>query len=238
LSCTDATDCTAVGNINYNEPIYVTETRGTWGTPTEITGVPGGEGRLNAVSCINASDCTAVGIDGDDLPIYVTSTATIDTVSFVSDGGAAVSSLSGPDGSSIALPSDTYPGYSFSGWFTAANNGTEVGGAGSSYVIPSGGTTLYAQWRSLCATGLHPYVLSASYSQSTFTGLFCVNANGVGTYTQGLLSGIGSVTTVKGTTVIAALGKNLVLAGSTNGTKGTLVELAPAPIKLGTFTLS
>jgi len=36
--------------------------------------------------------------------------------------------------------------------------------------------------------------------QRTFTGLFCVNAKGFGTYTQGLLSGFGSVTVVKGTT--------------------------------------
>ena len=44
------------------------------------------------------------------------------------------------------MPSDTFPGYSFDGWFTAASGGTEVGGAGSSYTIPSGGVTLFAQW--------------------------------------------------------------------------------------------
>ena len=54
--------------------------------------------------------------------------STIGTVGFNSDGGAAVSSLSGPDGSSITLPTDTYPGYTFDGWFTAASDGTEVGG--------------------------------------------------------------------------------------------------------------
>jgi uncharacterized repeat protein (TIGR02543 family) len=70
----------------------------------------------------------------------------LDTVAFNSDGGAAVSSLSGPDGGSIALPRGTYPGYSFDGWFTAASGGNEVGGAGSSYNVPAGGTTLYAQW--------------------------------------------------------------------------------------------
>ena len=71
---------------------------------------------------------------------------TIDAVAFNSDGGAAVASLSGPDGSSITLPSDTYPGYVFDGWFTQASGGTKVGGAGSSYTIPSGGITLDAQW--------------------------------------------------------------------------------------------
>jgi hypothetical protein len=76
----------------------------------------------------------------------------IDTVAFNSDGGAAVSSLSGPDGSSITLPSDSYPDNSFDGWFTAASSGTEVGGAGSSYTIPSGGITLYAQWTAIPPT--------------------------------------------------------------------------------------
>ena len=160
----------------------------------------------------------------------------IDTVAFDSDGGAAVASISGPDGTSITLPSDT--GYTFDGWFTQASGGTEVGGAGSSYAIPSGGITLYAHWTSLCAAGLTPHVLNATYATGTFTGLFCVNAKGVGTYTQGAVSGIGAVTVVKGTTVIAALGKNLLLLGATNGTTSKFAEPAPSPSKNGTFTLS
>jgi uncharacterized repeat protein (TIGR02543 family) len=237
VSCADAADCTAVGNVDYDEPIYVTETSGTWGTPVEITGAPSGGGRLSGVSCAYATDCTAVGLDFNNQPMFVTSTGT-DSVSFVSDGGAAVSPLSGPDGSSITLPSDIYPGYSFGGWFTAASGGTEIGVAGLSYTIPPGGATLYAHWTSLCAAGLHSHVLTAAYGNSTFTGLFCVNGTGIGTYTQGAVSGIGTITVVKGTTVVAALGKNLALAGSTNGTKSSFVELAPAPIKLGTFTIT
>ena len=65
-----------------------------------------------------------------------------------------------------------------------------------------------------------------------------MNAKGFGTYTQGMLSGFGWVTTLKGTTSIAALGKNLALFGSTNGTRSSYVELAPKPFKLGTFTLT
>jgi len=49
-------------------------------------------------------------------------------------------------------------------------------------------------------------------------------------------SGIGAVTIVKGTTIFGALGKNLVLAGSTNGTKSGVIEVAPVP-SIGTFTL-
>ena len=70
----------------------------------------------------------------------------IDTVAFVTDGGETVASITGPDGSSITLPSDTYPGYNFNGWYAAASGGIEVAGAGASYVIPAGGVTLYAQW--------------------------------------------------------------------------------------------
>jgi hypothetical protein len=52
------------------------------------------------------------------------------------------------------------------------------------------------------------------------------------------VSGIGAVTVVKGTTVIAALGKNLLLLGATNGTTSKFAEPAPSPSKNGTFTLS
>ena len=73
-------------------------------------------------------------------------TLPLDTVAFVADGGGPVASITGLDGSSTTLPSDTYPGYKFIGWFTAASGGIEVGGAGASYAIPLGGVLLYAQW--------------------------------------------------------------------------------------------
>ena len=76
-----------------------------------------------------------------------------DTVAFVADGGGTVASITGPDGSSITLPSDTYPGYGFNGWYAAASGGTEVAGAGASYVIPVGGVTLYAQWSANATDG-------------------------------------------------------------------------------------
>jgi hypothetical protein len=89
-----------------------------------------------------------------------------------------------------------------------------------------------------CVVGLKPQVLTATYGTSTFSGLFCVNPkNGVGTYTQGSVSGVGAITTVKGTTVIGAVGKGLALAGATNGTKSAFVEVAPV-LAVGTFTLS
>ena len=90
----------------------------------------------------------------------------------------------------------------------------------------------------LCATGLKAHVLTATYQARSFTGLFCVNANGIGTYTQGTMSGFGSVTVRNGTTTIIAFGRNLALLGTTKGTQSGFIEFAPAPIKLGRFTLT
>ena len=131
-------------------------------------------------------------------------------------GGGGVDSGSGGGGGSFIAPT------------AISTNGVDGDNTGNGVV-----TITYT----VCAVGLQAHVLSATSTQGTFTGLFCVNANGVGTYTQGTVSGIGTVTTVKGTTVVAALGKNLALAGTTNGTKSAFVELAPAPVKAGTFTL-
>lgn len=43
----------------------------------------------------------------------------------------------------------------------------------------------YATPISQCTAGLHAHVLTATYASGTFTGLFCVNGKGFGTYTQG-----------------------------------------------------
>jgi hypothetical protein len=88
-----------------------------------------------------------------------------------------------------------------------------------------------------CASGLTAHVLNATYRNGSFTGLFCVNAEGFGTYTQGPVSGWGSVTTIRGTTFVGAFGNNLRLRGATNDTKNGLVEVAPLKA-IGTFTLN
>ena len=76
ISCSDATDCTAVGyDLNSgDQPIYATETSGSWSGATEIP-APGGAGMFNGVSCVDAADCTAVGEDGYGQPIYATETS-------------------------------------------------------------------------------------------------------------------------------------------------------------------
>ena len=66
--------------------------------------------------------------------------------------------------------------------------GSATNGATQSVVVPSNGNgvgVFYVTPISPCAAGLQAHILTASYGRSTFTGLFCVNAKGVGTYTQG-----------------------------------------------------
>jgi hypothetical protein len=90
VSCSDAGDCTAVGEANAPDsgtgaPVYATETGGAWGTPTALSGTPASTGDLTGVSCVDPSDCTAVGVDGNDQPIYASSSAAVvPTVSQVS----------------------------------------------------------------------------------------------------------------------------------------------------------
>jgi hypothetical protein len=102
VSCTDATDCTAVGGDDNGQPIYATETAGVWGLVTEV-GILGGGGSFNGVSCTDASDCTAVGIDyRDDQPFYATETAGVwgaPTDVTVVAGGGSFSSVSCTDAS-------------------------------------------------------------------------------------------------------------------------------------------
>jgi hypothetical protein len=104
VSCTSATDCTAVGDMRRADT--VSETAGVWGAPdgfgadngvsctsaTDCTSVGGDVAvietagvwgpqtvfsgvYLSSVSCTSATDCTAVGNDNSSEPLYVTETA-------------------------------------------------------------------------------------------------------------------------------------------------------------------
>ena len=73
-------------------------------------------------------------------------------VNFNGNGGTASTAFSTcPKGDSITLPGATRDGYSFSGWYTAAEGGTSAGGEGASYQ-PSTETTLYAHWTAYTVT--------------------------------------------------------------------------------------
>jgi hypothetical protein len=89
-----------------------------------------------------------------------------------------------------------------------------------------------------CGAGLTPHVLSATSGTGSFTGLFCVNASGSGTYAQAAVHGTGTITSSGGVTRITAFGTNLALLGQKTTSTSTFTESAPPPAKAGTFTLS
>ena len=58
-------------------------------------------------------------------------------------------------GGSVTLPTPTYAGYTFNGWYDAATGGNLIGVGGASYT-PTANTTLHAQWdvvSTTCAAG-------------------------------------------------------------------------------------
>src|SRR5205085_1757545 len=58
VSCSDAVDCTAVGEFDF----AITESDGVWGSGATLSGHLG---KFTSVSCTAAGDCTAVGISSD-----------------------------------------------------------------------------------------------------------------------------------------------------------------------------
>jgi hypothetical protein len=130
----------------------------------------------------------------------------------------------------------------------APTAGTYSAGMSDSNQLPGspGLTILVAvEPKSPCGTALSPYFLTATYATGTFTGLFCVNAAGTGTYTQYSVpagtqtaTGTGTVKVVGRTTAIAASGTGLALLGELTASSSTFTETAPAPMKTGTFTLA
>ena len=82
----------------------------------------------------------------DNITLYAKWTLNTYTVTFNSNGGSAVSSISANHGSTIDKPADpTRTGYSFSGWFkdSALSNSFTFGNNGDTIID---NTTLYAKW--------------------------------------------------------------------------------------------
>ena len=63
----------------------------------------------------------------------------------------------------IALPSPSYSGYAFQGWFDASSGGTQITEA----ITPSASRTVYAQWEAQCDG---PMITTQSGSRSYFVG--------------------------------------------------------------------
>jgi hypothetical protein len=137
--------------------------------------------------------------------------------------GAKAGTLSG-------TPSDkTQIGKSFPFTVTATDQGLFTGSQNYSITIasPCGPTA-----------GITPYIVTATGHTGSFTGLFCVNSAGSGTYTQsGGAHGAATVGFSYGGVRITAFGSSLAFMGQSSNRSNAFLETAPAPVKAGTFTL-
>jgi uncharacterized repeat protein (TIGR02543 family) len=102
-----------------------------------------------------------------------------DMLTFNSEGGNAVASLSGLDGTTVTLPSaPSYPGYTFAGWNTEANGSGTNYSAGATYTL-SGSVTLYAQWTANPTTSVLIPSKGTTLSGSTYLDASGSNATSV-----------------------------------------------------------
>ena len=85
-------------------------------------------------------------------------------VTYDANGGTCATESQTYMGSPLTMPTPQRTGYTFQGWFTAAEGGTKVGTAGASYV-PKESIALYAQWVKT------PYTITVSTSNATVTGV-------------------------------------------------------------------
>ena len=178
----------------------------------------------------------------------------IDTVTFNSEGGSAVGSLSGLDGTTITLPAaPTRAGYSFNGWFTASSGGSALT---SPYTV-IGSVTLYAQWTAN-ATDRYSYAAGAGSGTAPASGsgldgttitlaantfsdpgyTFAGWSDGTKAYAAGaaylLSSGGGSITftaqwTPNSTDILTFDSGGGSAVGSLSGLDGTTITLPAAP---------
>ena len=120
--------------------------------PTPTNGVKTFEGWFTA-----AEGGTLVGTGGDsytptaDIELFAHWSDNI-LVTFNGNGGTAGTNSATYDNvNPITLPTATWAGHQFNGWYTAANGGTKVGDAGASYT-PTEPVTLYARWTAYTVT--------------------------------------------------------------------------------------
>ena len=81
------------------------------------------------------------------MTLYAQWSAATYSVSYSAGGGtaSATSASYTTGGNSITLPSASQSGYTFDGWFSAAQGGNLIGLGGASFT-PTSSTTLFAQW--------------------------------------------------------------------------------------------
>jgi uncharacterized repeat protein (TIGR01451 family) len=189
----------------------------------------------------NASDqLTGVGFT-DNLPAGLV-VATPSNGLTGSCGGGTITA--NPDASSISLTGATLAGGSsctFSVNVIGITPGLDFKNTTSPVTSTEGGSGNTAvdgiEILGCPASQPFPHLLTAHTNVGTILGGFCVNSFGIGTYTQGSVSGMGFARQVFGATQISAVGTNLNLAGNAFGTANAFTEQAPTAA-MGTFSLS
>ena len=170
VSCSGTT-CVAAGGFYHgagNEAMTATSSDGgaTWSNAQPATFASGVQNTapndsFYAVSC-SGTTCVAAGQFKDAAGNYeamteMTSSTTPATphpapptlvLTLNSEGGTPEAGLIGFAGAVIALPTPSYAGKTFNGWFNAASGGSLVT---SPYTL-SASVTLYAQWTSITTT--------------------------------------------------------------------------------------
>ena len=85
------------------------------------------------------------------------------TITYDANGGSCGTASQTYAGTALTLPTPSFPGYKFSGWYTAASGGTKIGIAGDAYT-PDADITLYAQW-------IRVYTISVSTTNANISGV-------------------------------------------------------------------
>ena len=94
---------------------------------------------------VTEAGCSTTYTSGLSGAIVVNEAATLYTVTYNVNGGGSVtptSATQASSGAAVILPTPTWSGYTFEGWYNA---GTKIGNGGASYT-PTADITLYAHW--------------------------------------------------------------------------------------------
>jgi IPT/TIG domain len=240
VSCANATNCTAVGGDfqNTEQPFYVNETNGIWGTPTQLSTDP--NSGFNGVSCTGATNCTAVGTyfnsSNKGQPIYATETnGTWSTVTVMppsdSLGGdarfEAVSCTNASNCTAVGADGNERPVYA------TEKNGTWGAVTQLSYTSDSGFNSVS------CADALD--CTAVGYGNGGNSPIYATETNGTwGTAAalsgtpggEGTLYGV-SCTSAANCTAVGSAGTQLIYATESGGTWGTPTEISDGSYEEG-----
>ena len=136
---------TSTGVVDHYDVYYGTSSPPGTGTlvgPLErgytITGLTNGTEYYFSVVAVNGAGVAGTSI----LNATPTSGAVTYIVTYNYEGGTGSPATATYSGTPLTLPTPTYAGHTFDGWFTSATGGTRV----NSPYTPTANITLYAQW--------------------------------------------------------------------------------------------